>query len=166
MFKYTCRKCSYQTDIVQNLKTINGIFCCPECSSQDLLKSPIFPAEGKIRTFETGATRDTESSKLDFEGFLSPLVLERYARYLHKHRIQSDGKLRDGDNWQRGIPKKTYMKSLCRHLIAVWLIHRGYVAKDNKGSIVDLEDSLCAVIFNSMGYLFEILKEKQSNEKT
>lgn len=114
----------------------------------------------KIRQFDTGATRDTDQNKLDYEGFYNPRVLEIYAQYLNKHRVQSDGNLRDSDNWQKGIPKNVYMKSLCRHLIAVWLIHRGYIAKDNKENIVTLKDSLCGTIFNAMGMLLEILKEK------
>ena len=32
-----------------------------------------------MRTFATGATRDTEVEKLDYEGFLSPVVLKAYA---------------------------------------------------------------------------------------
>ena len=67
-----------------------------------------------IRTFNTGATRDSDEGKLDFEGFLSPLVIERYAEYLNAHRVQSDGKLRDSDNWQNGMGLSVYMKSLWR----------------------------------------------------
>lgn len=115
----------------------------------------------KIRTFDTGATRDVDVGKLDYEGFLSPIVLERYAQYLHKHRIQSDGNLRDADNWQKGIPIKQYMKSKVRHLVFSWLLHRGFPAIDDKGNKVDLEESLCAELFNTMGYLLEILKGKQ-----
>ena len=44
-------------------------------------------SDNKIRTFETGATRDTELGKLDYEGFLSPTVLKAYAEYLNKHRV-------------------------------------------------------------------------------
>ena len=60
-----------------------------------------------MRNFDTGATRDVDTNKLDFEGFLSPVVLERYAEYMHKNRVQADGNLRDSDNWQKGIPKKS-----------------------------------------------------------
>ena len=34
---------------------------------------------GKIRKFETGATRDTDQGKYDYEGFLSPVVLDRFS---------------------------------------------------------------------------------------
>ena len=111
--------------------------------------------DGTIRKFETGATRDTSVDKLDYEGFLSPLVLKRYAEYLNKHRVQSDGKLRDSDNWQKGIPIKVYMKSKLRHLMDTWLVYRGYSDKD-------IEVSLCAEIFNTMGMLHELLRQEDN----
>ena len=116
-----------------------------------------------IRIFPSGSTRDTDIAKLNYIKALSPLVLHRFVEYLGKHRVQSDGNLRDWDNWKKGIPKQTYIESLMRHLIALWLLHDGFQAWDNHGK-VDIEDSLCAIIFNSSGYLHEILKEK--NEKS
>jgi hypothetical protein len=110
-----------------------------------------------IRTFSTGATRDTDKDKLDYEGFSSPLVLKRYAEYMHKHRLQKDGTLRDSDNWQKGIPTKEYMKSIDRHIVDLWLCHRGFPEEARE----DIEDALCAIMFNAQGYLFEILKEKK-----
>lgn len=107
----------------------------------------------KMRTFETGATRSADEDKLDYEGFLSPLVLQRYAQYLHKHRVQADGKMRASDNWQKGIPIRVYVKSLWRHFMQVWLWNRDYDHED-----IDVEVSLCAVLFNAMGMLHEILK--------
>lgn len=101
-----------------------------------------------MRAFTTGATRDTDEGKLDYEGCLSPIVLRRYAEYMDKHSIQSDGQKRSADNWQKGIPRNEYMKSLSRHFMDVWIAHR-------TGEID--EDALCAVMFNSMGYLHSIL---------
>ena len=109
----------------------------------------------KVRQFDSGATRDTDEGKLDYEAFLSPLVLERYAQHLHKHRVQSDGTLRDGDNWQKGIPKSVYMKSMWRHFMAVWSKHRSTYSPE------EMEEDLCSLIFNAMGYLHELLKEKK-----
>jgi hypothetical protein len=105
-----------------------------------------------VRTFTTGATRDSDDHKYDYEGFLSPLVLERFAEYMHKHRIQADGSLRDSDNWQKGIPRAQYMKSMFRHFMDVWLRHRGY-SPDGP----EFEEALCALLFNVMGYLHEML---------
>jgi hypothetical protein len=108
-----------------------------------------------MRHFETGATRDTDEGKLDYEGFLSHGVLERYAQYMHKNRIQADGQLRDSDNWQKGIPKDAYMKSMFRHFMDVWNEHR------NPNDDLDVRaESLCALMFNVMGYLHEDLKRR------
>ncbi len=110
----------------------------------------------EMREFDTGATRNVDDSKYDYEGFLSPLVIERYAAYMHGHRKQADGRLRDSDNWAKGIPKTAYMKSAFRHFMDWWKQHRGYRGQDT------LEDSLCALMFNTQGYLHEILKEKEA----
>lgn len=107
-----------------------------------------------MRTFESGATRGAEAGKLDYEGFFSPLVLERWAQYLDKHRIQADGNVRASDNWQKGIPDAVYMKSAWRHFLEVWKYHRGLVTVESE------EDNLCAVLFNIHGKLHEILKKK------
>mgnify|MGYP001773548666 CR=1 FL=1 len=113
------------------------------------------PTKEAIRTFATGATRDTDEGKLDYEGFLSPLVLTCFAEYMHVNRVQSDGSLRASDNWQKGIPVEQYMKSMFRHFMAVWTTHRRC---DN----ADIEEQLCALLFNVQGMLHEKLKTKQN----
>ena len=115
-----------------------------------------------VRKFTTGATRDTDAGKLDYEGFLSPLVLERYAQYMNKHRVLPDGSLRASDNWQNGIPKDAYMKSLWRHFMDVWRAHRGW---DDDCQRVPIEEALCAVLFNAMGYLHEHLAERRLEQR-
>lgn len=107
-----------------------------------------------MREFATGATRNDDTGKLDYDGFLSPLALEAFAKYMHQHRIQADGKLRDSDNWQKGMPIEQYRKSLWRHFFDVWRISRGYDADG-----VDLVEALCAVLFNAQGMLHETLKQ-------
>lgn len=109
-----------------------------------------------MASFNTGATRTAETGKFDYEGFLSPLVLDRYAAYMHKHRSTPDGGFRDSDNWQLGIPFTSYIKSMWRHFMDVWRQHRGLPGQDT------LEESLCALIFNASGYLHETLKAKQA----
>ena len=113
------------------------------------------------RVFESGAIRDTDEDKLDYEGFLSPLVLKRYAQYMHKHRKLPNGDMRDSDNWQKGIPLNEYMSPMWRHFMEVWSDHR---AGGEAG-----DEALCALLFNVMGYLHEILKKrvgrKEAREK-
>jgi len=120
----------------------------------------IHQKEKAIRTFDTGATRDADDGKLDFEGFLSPLTLVRFAEYMHMHRKQSNGEMRSSDNWQKGIPPDAYMKSLWRHLIEVWVSHRN--DRDSYDICCDKEEALCAIIFNASGYLHELLKDDKS----
>lgn len=122
--------------------------------------------EGQMRQFETGATRDSEEGKLDFEGFLSPVVLARFAEYMHKHRLQADGNLRSSDNWQKGIPKTAYMKSMWRHFMDVWRLHRAALESPLTpvGAAV-LEEALCAMLFNVQGYLFEVLTRPEHRLK-
>ena len=108
----------------------------------------------RTRYFETGATRDTDQGKLDYEAFLSRIVLRRYAEYMHEHRKQSDGELRDGDNWQKGMPRDQYMKSAWRHFHDWWTYHR---SEEEDQYLV--ETALCALLFNVMGYLHEYLQE-------
>lgn len=114
-----------------------------------------------MRTFETGATRDTDQGKHDFEGFLSPLALERFAEYMTKHRYQADGTVRDSDNWQKGIPMPAYMKSGWRHFFDWWKLHRMSLNAPLTGEMEDhLEETLSAILFNVQGYLHEHLKRK------
>jgi len=115
----------------------------------------------KIRKFETGATRNIDNNKLDYEGFLSPLVLESYAKYMNSHRVQKDGNLRPSDNWQKGIPKEVYMKSLWRHFFDFWKMHRGLKAiNPDTGEECTKEELANAIMFNIMGYLHEELKNE------
>ena len=109
-----------------------------------------------MREFDSGATRDNIGDKPNYEGFLSPLVLEEFGRYMHQHRYQADGELRDGDNWQKGIPTDAYMDSLIRHMMDIWLHHRGYPEKARE----DLKEALCAVMFNVQGLLYNLLLER------
>jgi hypothetical protein len=114
--------------------------------------------DGNMRSFESGATRDTAEDKLDYEGFLSPKVLLQFAKYMNMNRVQSDGNLRDSDNWQKGIPFDAYMKSGYRHFNEWWFLHRCLTARDRDGMIEGI-GAICGLMFNAMGYLHELLKE-------
>lgn len=107
-----------------------------------------------IRAFASGANRDLDENKLDFEGFLSPVVMLKFAQYMHRKRKLADGTLRDSDNWQKGMPLDVYMKSLWRHFHDLWLHHRGlgHLAVEN------LDDTLTGLLFNVQGYAHETFK--------
>lgn len=114
------------------------------------------PVKDGKRTFESGATRDLDDSKLDFEAYLSPLVLKRYAEYMMENTVMADGSRRDGDNWQKGFGPDSCMKSMWRHFHDVWMLHRGNKVESG----YTLDKALCAVLFNSQAYLHEILKDE------
>lgn len=114
-----------------------------------------------MRKFSTGATRNVDVSKPDPEGFLSPIVINVYSEYMQKNTIQDDGVRRGSDNWQKGIPIDSYMKSLWRHFLDLWTLHRGFIPN----SKVDKKEALCAVLFNVHGYLFEIVKQEMKDNK-
>ena len=102
-----------------------------------------------MRQFSSGAVRNDDTEKLDFEGFLSPTAIEHYANYMHKNRIQADGNVRSSDNWQLGIDLDSYMKSMFRHFFDVWKSHRGLETPE------DMITNLSALMFNVQGYLHE-----------
>ena len=54
--------------------------------------------KSQIRTFDTGATRDTANGKLNYRKALSPIVLQRYVQYLNAHRKQAECYMRDFNN--------------------------------------------------------------------
>jgi hypothetical protein len=113
-----------------------------------------------MRRFSTGATRNDDSQELDYEGFLSPIALKKFAEYMHENRVQADGTIRDSDNWQHGITLDSYMKSMFRHFHDVWMEHRGYKSREG------LNKALCGLFFNVQGYLHETYKNAPEVPKT
>ncbi len=115
-----------------------------------------------MRKFKGGATRDSNEGKFDYEGFLSPLVIEAYGKYMHKNRKQADGKLRDSDNWQKGFGENhlsVCMKSLWRHLIDLWKEHRGFKGRET------IDDAICGILFNTMAYYHQLLINRKKRKK-
>ena len=118
-------------------------------------------AREKIVRFDTGATRSAETA-FDPEGFISPAVLAEYSRYMAEHRVQADGELRSSDNWQKGMPTSRAWRSLSRHFLDAWLIHRGYppVSPD----CMTLRGALCGILFNTMLLMKNIIIDKDDHE--
>jgi hypothetical protein len=113
--------------------------------------------DGVLRGFDTGATRDTGEGKLDYFGFLSPVVLKQFAKFMNMNRLQSDGQLRDSDNWQKGIPIPVYFSSENRHHMEFFEMARAYADLDRNDKI-EFVGSACGLMFNVMGFLHEFLK--------
>lgn len=110
-------------------------------------------ARQAMRAFDTGATRNVETDP-DIYGFTSPLALGLFAEYMHANRTQADGTIRDSDNWKRGIPLDSYIRSMRRHLQDLTLHHDGYghLARE------DIEAALGGLMFNIQGYMHEFVK--------
>jgi hypothetical protein len=112
----------------------------------------------KIRKFSTGATRDNDDGKLEPWGFTSALVEKAYSEYMHKHRVQSDGDLRDSNNWAKGIDLDSYWHSLSRHILDLRLLWEGF---PREARTPDMIEALCAIKFNVDGMMYELLKNEQ-----
>lgn len=111
-----------------------------------------------MREFKSGGIRDDDHDKIDYEGFLNPKVIEAFGKYMHKHRFQADGKMRDSDNWQNCFGDDHYsvcMKSLMRHVHDLWMEHRGYDSREG------IEDAINGILFNAMAYYHKLLQDKE-----
>lgn len=106
-----------------------------------------------VRTFSTGANRDVDVNKLDYEGFINPLVWKQFAEYMHKNRFLRDGSMRDSDNWQKGMPLDVLLKSLTRHFMSVWT--------DKRSGLTPTLDDLCGILFNTQGLMLQILRGEE-----
>jgi hypothetical protein len=135
-----------------------GAWICKECL---IIQEAVAGLDESKRTFETGATRDANATKLAYDQGLSVQVLQAYLEYLGKHRTMKDGSLRNWNNWKKGIPPDTYRESLLRHTVDA--VRKSYNLPVREES--SLNDLLCAIIFNASGWLFERLVENTQNRE-
>lgn len=111
-----------------------------------------------MRTFDTGATRDTAEGKPNYGGYLSSLALRCFGRYMLKHETQADGKKREPGNWKKGIPERVYYESLLHHTLEdLMALMDGLPAREPSTT---KKEALCAILFNAQGMLHEILKQE------
>jgi len=128
-------------------------------------EEPVKKMDCGMRVFDSGATRDHDDDKPDYDACLSPLVLETYAEYILACSYLPDGTRRASDNWKKGLPLSSFMQSAFRHFIDVWKLHQGFVVLDKRSKKpITLKHALCALLFNVMGYLHTIL-EKENDRK-
>lgn len=111
-----------------------------------------------MRKFSTGATRDNDEQKINIIGSFSPLVICRFAQFMRNHNIKGGELKRDEANWKKGMPKQSYFESKARHFLDTWKTHEGY-------EIGDIEEMLCADLFNTQGHLHELLVTKLKHKK-
>lgn len=126
----------------------NGIGHLPGCP----IPIPKVEEAPVTRTFETGATRNTDQGKYEYAGFLHPHVLEAFAAYMNVNRELEDGSRRASDNWQLGIPLSVYEQSEWRHHMEFWKIARGLPS--DEGELA----AIMGTVFNLFGYALERMK--------
>jgi hypothetical protein len=82
--------------------------------------------------------------------------------------VQSDGSLREGDNWQKGFTRESIAKSMQRHNLDFWLMHRGFEPESSDHLKVFKEqnkeramiEALCGIYFNAAAYMREVLIQR------
>lgn len=132
-----------------------------------------------MRKFDTGAIRDDDNEKVNYEKGFSPLVFEAYGEFMTRHNKMPDGSRRDEGNWKKGFTPQCYMESKWRHFLTTWTIHDEFRDKEIRDELrlelnrepTDLEfkeryietllESLCAEMFNTMGYMHVLLLERR-----
>lgn len=108
-------------------------------------------SQNKFTQFETGAVRDVSHGKPNFYECMSPFAMWRYGEYMEKA-----GQKYGEDNWIKGIPIESYMKSLERHLLKLKM-------ELKYGIIKEEGDHASAILFNIMGLIHEQEMEKFNN---
>ncbi len=117
-----------------------------------------------VRKFLSGATRDVADNKPDPEGYIRPEVLVEFCGYMERHQHLADGSVRASDNWQAGFGepgdwkghRAVCLKSLLRHVIDLWLFHRGGQGRDT------IEDALGGIMFNVMAFWYGMVRERET----
>lgn len=103
----------------------------------------------KIRTFKSGAIRDSEESKEDYVETISWTAFRRYAQYMTGKKSKYGS-----GNFKKGIDIESYERSLTRHL------QKYLVNKYEGGDIEKDEDHLSAMVFNLFGIMHEEARAK------
>lgn len=98
----------------------------------------------KIRKFNTGAVRDVSLDKENYIEGISWLALQRFARYMDSKAVKYGT-----GNWQKGIPSKSYIESLLRHV-------QKFISEWQYGICVEKDDHLSAIAFNLFGLMHEL----------
>ena len=98
------------------------------------------------RTFDTGATRDSDQWKLEYSRYIHPLADYSFARYMQSKQIIW-GEYRRGDNWQKKIPEESLFDSLVRHIEILKLLKKWHRVDEIKNEdwttdlLLDLESN-------------------------
>jgi hypothetical protein len=96
----------------------------------------------KITQFKTGAIRDSQEGKTDYNETISWTALNRYARYMTGKKAKYGA-----GNFKKGIETWSYVQSMLRH-VDKWMRNTYEEGNDEKD-----EDHLSAIVFNVFGIM-------------
>ncbi len=153
-----CLRCGVDTDDGGLCVSCENLFLRTKITVKrpPTFTAPVLDPPAAVRTFASGATRDTDTGKPDYDGYLHPLTVKRFGAYMLKHQTLRDGSQRSSSNWTKGIERSAYVSSLMRHVEDVRRHQHGYP----EAAVEPMEEALCAVLFNAQGLLLEVLLER------
>lgn len=96
----------------------------------------------KITTFKSGAIRDNQEGKPDFNETISWTAFNRYAKYMTGKKAKYGA-----GNFKKGIPTSSYVASMLRH-VDKWMRNTYENGQDELN-----EDHLSAIVFNVFGIM-------------
>jgi hypothetical protein len=93
-----------------------------------------------VRTFETWATRDIDTGKLEYSDYINPLCDYSFANFM-KWKQYINWTIRAWNNWQKWIPNESLLSSLVRHTEIIKLLYQGYRVFETKdrNDVIDLK---------------------------
>lgn len=116
-----------------------------------------------MRKTSTGGTRSNDEGKIDYR-HLSAVYERMWCEYMHEHRIQEDGNLRDADNYKKGLEFEWYLKSLLGHIQDLKLLMEGVGVAEN-GKPKDFFEAVMAIAFNLQGLVIETMRGETIDRK-
>jgi hypothetical protein len=98
----------------------------------------------EIRTFKSGAIRDSEQGKESYVETISWTAFRRYSQYMTGKKEKYGA-----GNYKKGIDIECYEESLMRHIVK-------YFANKYEGENLEKnDDHLSAILFNCFGIMHE-----------
>lgn len=111
-----------------------------------------------FRTFDSWASRDLATWKLEWQNYSHPLNDYSFANYMKSKQIIW-WEYRKGDNWQKWMPSDVLFESLVRHVEELRLLYRWYRLFETKTNwIIDMIVIPKDTVFNEEQ--FEFCEEK------
>jgi len=109
----------------------------------------------KIRKFGQ-STRSSDEGKIDYN-HLSAISDRCFVEYMHQHRIQEDGELRDADNYKYDMPISSNRKSLMGHYNDLKMMLEGWTVMED-GKALNPFETIQAIKFNLSTFDHNLMK--------